>query len=119
MARVLHGSSTTTARIRTEFQSSEESVAVLARRHGADPKTVAKWRDRRGVENLPVGSRERESMILTPLEEAAIVVFRVRTRLLLDDVFSSKRRASPRLVLGTRSPSRRPLEPGLHQSTQP
>jgi hypothetical protein len=72
-----------------EFQSSEESVAVLARRHGANPKTVAKWRDRRGVENLPVGSRERESTILTPLEEAAIVAFRVRTRLPLDGVFSS------------------------------
>jgi transposase-like protein len=42
MAQLLHGSATTTA----EFQSSKESVAALARRHGVNPKTVAKWRKR-------------------------------------------------------------------------
>jgi DNA-binding transcriptional regulator YiaG len=112
-ARVLHGSATTTARIRTEFQSSEESVAVLARRHGANVKTVAKWRDHRGVENLPVGSRERESTILTPLEQAAIVAFRVRTRLTLDDVFSSA--LKPSIQSLTRDPHRRRLPRGVGQ----
>lgn len=42
MAQLLHGSATTTARTRAEFQGSEESVAALARRHGVNPKTVAK-----------------------------------------------------------------------------
>ncbi len=76
MAQLLHGSATTTARTRAEFQGSEESVAVLARRYGANPKTVAKWRDRVGVEDLPMGPREPSSTTLSPLEEAAIVVAR-------------------------------------------
>lgn len=87
MAQVLHGSATTTARTRAEFQSSTESVAELARRHGVNPKTVAKWRKRDGVYDSPMGPRERRSTTLTPLEEAAIVAFRVQTRLPLDDVF--------------------------------
>jgi Helix-turn-helix domain len=51
MAQLLHGSATTTARTRAELQSSEESVAALARRYGVNPKTVAKWRKRDGVED--------------------------------------------------------------------
>ncbi len=73
MAQLLHGSATTTAMTRAEFQSSEESVAQLARRYGVNPKTVAKWRDREGVDDSPMGPRERKSTMLTPLEEAAIV----------------------------------------------
>ena len=42
MAQLLHGSATTTARTRAEFQSSQETVVELARRHGVNPKTVAK-----------------------------------------------------------------------------
>jgi hypothetical protein len=42
MAQLLHGSATTTARTRAEFQSSNESIAALARRHSVNPKTVAK-----------------------------------------------------------------------------
>ena len=38
MAQLLHGSATTTARTKAEFQRSEESVAELARRHGVNPK---------------------------------------------------------------------------------
>jgi len=77
MAQLLHGSATTTVKTRAEFQNSEESVAALARRHGVNPKTVAKWRARRTVEDLPMGPRERRSTALSPLEEAAIVAFRV------------------------------------------
>jgi transposase-like protein len=58
MAQLLHGSATTTARTRAEFQSSDESVAALARRHGVNPKTVAKWRKRDGVDDSPMGPRE-------------------------------------------------------------
>ena len=101
MAQLLHGSATTTARTRAEFQRSEESVAELARRHGVNPKTVAKWRKRDGVEDLPMGPRERKSTTLSPLEEAAIVAFRVQTRLPLDDAFCTLKPSIPALTRST------------------
>ncbi len=101
MAQLLHGSATTTARTRAEFQNSDESVAALARRHGVNPKTVAKWRHRQTVEDLPMGPRERKSSVLTPLEEAAIVAFRVQTRLPLDDVFAALKPSIPALTRST------------------
>lgn len=87
MAQLLDGSATTTAHTRAESQNCEESVATLTRRHGVNPKTLARWCDRRGVKDLPIGPRERRSTALSPLEEAAIVAFRVQTRLPLFDVF--------------------------------
>ena len=102
MAQLLHGSATTTAaRTRAEFQSSEEPVAALARRHGVNPKTVAKWRKRGGVDDSPMGPRERKSTTLSPLEEAAIVAFRVQTRLPLDDVFCALKPSIPSLTRST------------------
>ena len=101
MAQLLHGSATTTTRTRAEFQSSKESVAALARRHGVNPKTVAKWRKRDGVDDSPMGPRERKSTTLTPLEEAAIVAFRVQTRLPLDDVFCALKPSIPTLTRST------------------
>ncbi len=89
MAQLLHTSATTTARIRAEFQNSEESVAALARRHGVNPKPVVKWRSRHAVDDLPMGLPERKSTTLTPLEETAIGAFRVQTRLPLDDIFAA------------------------------
>ena len=101
MAQLLHGSATTTARTRAEFQSSQETVVELARRHGVNPKTVAKWRKRDGVEDLPMGPSRRKSTVLTPLEEAAIVAFRVQTRLPLDDVFCALKPSIPSLTRST------------------
>jgi hypothetical protein len=46
MASVLHGSARTTPRVRAELQASKESGRTLAARHGVNPKTVAKWRER-------------------------------------------------------------------------
>ena len=71
MAQILHGSAITMARTRIEFQRSEESVAALARRRDVNPKTVAKWRNREGVEDLPTGLGQSRSTVLTPLEKAA------------------------------------------------
>ncbi len=107
MAQLLHGSATTTARTRAEFQKSEEPVAALARRHGVNPKTVAKWRKRDGVEDMPMGPKQRRSTTLTPLEEAAIVAFRVQTRLPLDDVFCALK---PSILSLTRSTLHRCLQ---------
>jgi hypothetical protein len=101
MAQLLHGSATTTQRLREEFRDSQETVAELARRYGVNPKTVAKWRQRNDVEDLPMGPSERRSTTLTPLEEAAVVAFRVQTKLPLDDVFCALKPSIPALTRST------------------
>ena len=101
MAQLLHGSATTTARLRTLFQTSTEPATVLARRHGVDPKTVRKWRRRASVEDQPMGPRQRHSSTLSELEEAAVVAFRVQTQLPLDDVYVALRGSIPALTRST------------------
>src|SRR5262249_6253174 len=46
LGQVLHGSATTTEAIRRAIQRSQESLRTLAKRHGINPKTVAKWKKR-------------------------------------------------------------------------
>jgi len=101
MAQLLHGSATTTARLRALFQASTEPATVLARRHGVNPKTVRKWRRRDSVEDQPMGPHQRRSSTLSELEEAAVVAFRVQTRLPLDDIFLALRASIPRLTRST------------------
>lgn len=107
MAQLLHGSATTTARLRAVFRTSAEPATVLARRYGVNPKTVRKWRRRASVEDRPMGPRQRRSTTLTELEEAAVVAFRVQTRLPLDDIYVALRSSIPAL---TRSPLHRCLQ---------
>jgi chaperonin GroEL len=49
MGQVLHRGATTTEAVRRAIQHSQESLRVLARRHGINQKTVAKWRKRCSV----------------------------------------------------------------------
>ena len=42
MAQLLHPSASTMIRARAESQDSQEPIAVLARRHRVDPKTLTK-----------------------------------------------------------------------------
>jgi transposase-like protein len=81
MGQVLHGGATTTAAIRRAIQHSRESLRTLARRHGINPKTVAKWRRRCSVADLPTGPRTPRSTVLTLEEEAVVVAFRKHTLL--------------------------------------
>ena len=46
MGQVLHGSATTTEAVRRAIQHSQASLRALAKRHGINPKTVAKWKKR-------------------------------------------------------------------------
>src|SRR5665647_1653361 len=85
MGQVLHGSARTTAAIRRAIQHSQESLRALARRHGVNPKTVAKWKKRTAVAGLPTGPNEAKSTTLSIEEEAIIVAFRRHTLLPLDD----------------------------------
>jgi len=64
MGQVLHGSATTTEAIRRAIQHSQESLRVLAKRHGINPKTVAKWKKRTLVADLPTGPKEPKSTVL-------------------------------------------------------
>src|SRR4051812_34458873 len=58
MGQVLHGSARTTAAVRRAIQHSQESLRVLARRHGINPKTVAKWKKRPSVQDERTGPKQ-------------------------------------------------------------
>lgn len=98
MGQVLHGSATTTEAVRRAIQHSQESLRALAKRYGINPKTVAKWRKRSSVSDLPTGPREPRSTVLTPEEEAIIVAFRKHTLLPLDDCLYALHATIPALT---------------------
>ena len=50
-----------------------------------NPKTVAEWKGRTSVADLPTGPKEPRSTLLTVEEEAVVVAFRRHTLLPLDD----------------------------------
>lgn len=85
MGQILHSCATTTEAIRRAIQNSQESLRALAKRYGIDQKTVAKWRERGTVADLPTGPKEAKSTVLSVEEEAIIVAFRRHTLLPLDD----------------------------------
>lgn len=98
MGQVLHGGATTTAAIRRAIQHSQESLRVLARRHGVNPKTVAKWKKRTSVDDLRTGPKDPKSTVLTIEEEAVIVAFRRHTLLPLDDCLYALQPTIPHLT---------------------
>ena len=97
MGQILHGSATTTEAIRRAMQNSEESLRVLSARYGINQKTVAKWRKRTSVPDLPTGPKDAASTVLTRDEEAIIVAFRRHTLLPLDDCLYSLQPTIPHL----------------------
>jgi hypothetical protein len=58
---------------------------VLAKRYGINQKTVAKWKRRTSVGDLPTGPKGTKSTALSVEEETIIVAFRRPTLLPLDD----------------------------------
>jgi transposase-like protein len=65
MGQVLHGSATTTEAVRRAIQHSQESLRALAKRYGINQKTVAKWKKRTSVVDLPTGPSEPKSTVST------------------------------------------------------
>ncbi|MBB2694332.1 UNVERIFIED_ORG: hypothetical protein GGI63_005296 [Rhizobium esperanzae] len=61
------------------------SSGTLSKRYGINQKTVAKWRNRSSVADLPTGPKEPRSTVLSIEEEAVIVAFGRYTLLPLDD----------------------------------
>jgi transposase InsO family protein len=98
MGQVLHGSATTTEAVRRVIQYSQESLRSLARRDGINPKTVAKWKRRSSVSDLPTGPKEPRSTVLTVEEEAVVVAFRRHTLLPLDDCLYALQPTIPHLT---------------------
>ena len=76
MGQIFHGSATTTEAVRRAIQHSQASLRALAKRYGINPKTVAKWKKRGSVADLPTGPKDAASTVLSIEEEAVIVAFR-------------------------------------------
>ena len=98
MGQVLHGSARTTAAVRRAIHHSQESLRALARRHGLNPKTVAKWKKRPSVQDKRTGPKEPRSTVLSTEEEAIMVAFRRHTLLLLDDCLYALQATIPHLT---------------------
>jgi hypothetical protein len=64
MGQVLHGCATTTEAVRRAIQNSQESLRALAKRCSINQKTVAKWKQRETVADLPTGSKGAKSTVL-------------------------------------------------------
>jgi transposase InsO family protein len=98
MVQVLHGRATTTAAVRRAIQHSQESLRVLANRYGINQKTVAKWKRRTSVADVPTGPKDAKSTVLTIEEEAIVVAFRRHTLLPLDDCLYALQATVPHLT---------------------
>ncbi len=98
MGQVLHGSATTTEAIRRAIQHSQESLRHLSNRYGINQKTVAKWKKRASVADLPTGPKDPKSTVLSIEDEAIIVAFRRHTLLSLDDCLYALQPTIPHLT---------------------
>ena len=66
------------------MQRSQQSLQTLAKRHGLDPKTGAKWRKRTTTTDAPMGPKPA-STGRPAEEEARAVAFRQHPLLPLED----------------------------------
>ena len=98
MGQILHGCATTTEAIRRAIQNSQASLRALSKRYGINPKTVAKWKKRVSVADLPTGPKEPKSTSLSVEDEAIIVAFRKHTLLPLDDCLYALQATIPHLT---------------------
>ena len=98
MGQILHGSATTTHAVRAAIQRSQASLAQLSQTYSVNPKTVAKWRKRDGVDDHKTGPKEPRSTVLSQTEEAVIVAFRRHTLLPLDDCLYALQPTIPHLT---------------------
>ena len=98
MGQALHGSATAIKAVRRAIQHSQESLRALARRHGINQKTVARWKRRTSTADLPTGPKEAKSSVLTVEQEGIVVAFRRHTLLPLDDCLYALQATVPGLT---------------------
>src|SRR5262249_16777644 len=91
-----------TAAPRRQRQSVErysvESLRTLAKHHGINPKTVAKWRKRSFVADLPTGPKQPTSTLLSTQQQPIVVALRRHTLLPLDDCLYALQPTIPHLT---------------------
>ena len=85
MLITLHKNARTTPAIRAEIAASNESTRALAKRFGVSELTIAKWRKRASVNDLP-HRPHRLQTTLSPAQEAIVVELRKSLLLPLDDL---------------------------------
>ena len=97
MGQVLHGCARTTEAVRRAIQHSQESLRSLAKRHGVNPKTIAKWRKRTSVADRKTGPASR-STVFSLQQDAVVVAFRRHTLLPLHDCLYALQATIPELT---------------------
>jgi hypothetical protein len=70
-------------------------LRALVKRYGINQKTVAKWKKRTSLADLPTGPKDPHSSVLSLEQETIIVAFRKHTLLPLDDCLYALRPRSP------------------------
>ena len=95
MGEMPHGCARTTPVNRLLIQQCTESLQKLATRFNVDPQNSGR-RGRTTTEEA-VRSPKPASAVLTPAEEAAIILFRQKTLLPLDDCYYALQEAIPNL----------------------
>ena len=105
--RMRYGTISTRQRQNDGGGRSQASLRTLARRYGINQKTVAKWKKRETVADLPTGPKDAKSTVLSIEDEAIIVAFRRHTLLPLDDCFYALQPTMPHLT-----------RPSLHRCLQ-
>jgi transposase-like protein len=97
----LHSQATTTPKVRSAIQASDEPAWIVAERHGISEQTVWKWRKRQSIEDRS-HTPHRLQTTLTPAQEAVAVALRKTLLVSLDDLLAVVReflnRASRALV---------------------
>ena len=83
----LHSQATTTPKIRTAIQASDDPAWALAERHGTTEQTVWKWRKRDSVHDRS-HTPHRLQTTLTPAQEAVAVALRKTLLVSLDDLLA-------------------------------
>jgi hypothetical protein len=91
--------------VRRAIQHSQESLRALAKRHGVNPKTIAKWKNGRRSRIDAPGTSPGQPCSLQ--QETVVVAFRRHTLLPLDDCLYALQATIPQL---TRSSLHRCLE---------
>ena len=77
---------------------SNTAIASFTVGVGIKPKTVAKWRKKKTVEDLKTGPKAPHPTTLTEAEEAMVVAFRRHTLLPLDDCLHTLQPSIPHLT---------------------
>jgi len=87
MGQILHGTATTTHRIRKEIQASEEKLKDISRKYNINIKTASKWKKRDFVEDEKCGLKKGQNSILSSVDEQIIIETRCKSLLPLDDLY--------------------------------